>query len=58
MKSMQEYARQYQHENRNKGTVSNINEYSFKFETNPKKEGEQPKSYMVYKSWFWQPGLK
>lgn len=54
MKTMEEYARQYQHENRNKGVVSNVTDYSFKFTTNPKKDGEQPKSYLVMKSYFWE----
>lgn len=52
MKTMEEYARQYQHENRNKGVVSDVTNYSFKFTTNPKKDGEQPKSYMVMISYF------
>lgn len=55
MKGMQEYAKQYQHENRNKGTVSDVTSYSFKFTENPKNKGEQPKSYIVMLSWFWQP---
>lgn len=58
MKSMEEYARLYQHENRNKGVVSNVTDYSFKFTTNPKKDGEQPKSYLVMKSYFWEPSKK
>ena len=55
MKTMEEYARQYQHENRGKGLVSDVTSYSFKFTLNPKKEGEQPKSYVVMKSYFWAP---
>ena len=54
MKTMQEYARQYQHENRNAGVISNVNTYSLKFTTTPKKDTEQPKSHIVMKSWFWE----
>lgn len=52
MKTMQEYAKQYQHEHRNEGVVSDVTSYSFKFTTNPKKKDEQPKSYMVMISYF------
>ena len=58
MKSMVEYAKQYQHENRNKGVVSDVTSYSFKFTENPKKPGEQPKSYMVMISYFWTPSME
>lgn len=54
MKTMQEYARRYQHENRNRGFVSDVTDYSFKFTVYPKKENEQPKSYMVMESYFWE----
>lgn len=52
MKTMQEYARQYQHKNRGKGIVSNVTDYSLKFTTFPEKDTEQPKEYVVFKSWF------
>lgn len=54
MKTMAEYAKQYQHENRNKGTVSNVTDYSLKFTSNPSKNGEQPKSHIVMLSYFWE----
>lgn len=51
MKSMEDYAREYQHKNRGKGTVSNVNNYSFKF-TELTKNNEKPKEYLVMKSYF------
>lgn len=41
MLSMEEYAKQYQHKHRNEGTVSEITDYSFKFECKPTKDGKQ-----------------
>lgn len=52
MKSMDSYAREYQHKNRGKGTVSNVNNYSFKFTELPKNNNEKPKEYVVMKSYF------
>ena len=52
MKTMQEYAKQYQHEHRNEGVVSNVNDYSFKFTCHPKKKDDKPKEYMVMISYF------
>ena len=51
MKSMEDYAREYQHKNRGKGTVSNVNNYSFKF-TELTKNNEKPKEDVVMKSYF------
>lgn len=51
MKTMQEYAKTYQHENRNKGKVVKINDYSFVFENNPTKDGKV-ESFIVCLSWF------
>lgn len=51
MKTMQEYAKAYQHENRNKGKVVKINDYSFVFEKNPTKDGKV-ESFIVCLSWF------
>ena len=52
MKTMEEYAKIYQHEHRNEGVVSNITNYSFKFTTTPKKKDEQPKSCIIMISYF------
>lgn len=54
MKSMNDYARQYQHEKRGKEVVdmTSITDYSFKTKTVPKKENEQPKECVIMKSWF------
>ena len=51
MKTMNDYAREYQHKNQNKGTVSNITDYSFKFTTTPK-NGEKPVECVIMKSYF------
>lgn len=52
MLSMEEYAKQYQHKYRNEGTVSEITDYSFKFECKPTKDGKQ-RVYYVMKSYFY-----
>ena len=56
MKDMAFYAKQYQNENRGKGTVSDVTDYSFKFTTIPKKDKEEPKSCIIMKSYFWEVG--
>lgn len=52
MLSMEEYAKQYQHKHRNEGIVSEITDYSFKFECKPTKDGKQ-RVYHVMKSYFY-----
>lgn len=52
MLSMKEYAKQYQHEHRNEGVVTEITDYSFKFEGKPTKDGKQH-NYYVMLSYFW-----
>ena len=52
MLSMEEYAKQYQHKHRNEGKVTEITDYSFKFECNPPKDGKQ-RVYYVMKSYFY-----
>lgn len=55
MKTMEEYAKQYQHEHRNVGKVSDVTDYSFKFTTKTK---EQEKSTIIVLSYFWEPSNK
>ena len=55
MTEMEQYAKQYQHQHRGKGYVSNVTNYSLKFTTYPSKKDESPKSYYVMKSYFWEP---
>ena len=55
MQEMEKYARQYQHEHRNKGVVSNITPYCFtftEFKKNKNDNNEKEKSYIVMKSYF------
>lgn len=54
MKTMQEYAREYQKTHMGKEVVSDVGEYSFKVTTVPKKEKEEPKSFYIMKSYFWE----
>lgn len=53
---MQEYYKQYVKENRGKikvmGADPKFTSYSFEVETLPQKKGEEPKKYVVMKSWF------
>lgn len=51
MKTMEEYAVEYQRKHR--GKVTDVTNYSFKYTTLPLKEDEKPKSYVVMKSYFW-----
>jgi hypothetical protein len=54
MKTMEEYAAEYQKKHRGKGKVTDVTDYSFKYTTLPLKEDEKPKSYVVMKSYFWE----
>lgn len=51
VKTMQDYAKQYQHENRNKGKVVKVTDYSLVFESNSSKEGKT-ETHIVYESYF------
>ena len=53
MKTMEDYAREYQRENCSKGKVKEVTDYSFTFEKNPAKEGKV-ENVVVYLSYFWQ----
>lgn len=48
---MEDYAVEYQKQNKGKGTVSNVTPYCFTFTSLPDKKGNQT-SYVVMKSWF------
>ena len=52
MKEMLEYARMYARTH--DGSYSKLTSYSFEFTPYPKKKGEEPKSYVVMKSYFWE----
>lgn len=54
MKTMEEYAAEYQKKHRGKGYVSDVTSYSFKFTTLPLKVEDKPKTYVVMKSYFWE----
>ena len=51
LEQMEKYAKQYQHENRNKGKVTSITDYSLTFTTNENSK-DKGKSYVVMKSYF------
>lgn len=51
MKQMTELARKYSRTYN--GTYSKLTDYSFEFTPYPKKKDEQPKSYVVMSSFFW-----
>lgn len=53
MKTMEDYAREYQRENYSKGKVKEVTDYSFTLEKNPTKEGKV-ENVIVYLSYFWQ----
>ena len=58
MEEMREYYEQYMRENRGKVKFdhnSKLTSYSFEVETLPQKD-EQPKKYVVMKSWFAKVG--
>ena len=52
MKAMEAYANEYQTKHRKDGVVSDVTSYCFTFAPFPKKLNEQPKSYVVMKSYF------
>ena len=52
MKDMQTYANEYQTKHRKHGTVSDVNDYRFKFTEFPKDKLHNPKYYYVYLSYF------
>lgn len=54
MKTMKEYAVDFEFKHINKGIVTKITDYSFTFTTKPKKENEQPKSIVYYLSYFYE----
>lgn len=59
MKEMREYYEQYMKENRGKVKFDHdpkLTSYSFEVETLPLKKDEQPKKYVVMKSWFTKVG--
>jgi hypothetical protein len=51
MKQMAELARKYSRTHN--GTYSKLTDYGFEFTPYPKKKDEQPKSYVVMLSYFW-----
>ena len=52
MKQMVELAREYSRTH--DGLYSKLTDYSFEFTPYPKKKDEQPKSYVVMLSYFWE----
>ena len=60
MEEMREYYEQYMKENRGKVKCFDydpkLTSYSFEVETLPQKKDEQPKKYIVMKSWFAKVG--
>ncbi len=60
MEEMREYYEQYMKENRGKVKYFDhdlkLTSYSFEVETLPQKKDEQPKKYVVMKSWFVKVG--
>ena len=60
MEEMREYYKQYMKENRGKVKYFDhdpkLTSYSFEVETLPQKKDEQPKKYVVMKSWFAKVG--
>lgn len=55
MKSMEQYAKEYQYEHTKEGNVRNVNDYSFLFEKKYNHGGiMRVEHYTVYLSWFFK----
>lgn len=55
MKTMQEYANEFEQKNWKKGVVSKVTDYSFDFTEHPdlRKPEKQPKKVTYFLSYFW-----